>query len=138
MELFFQFVLAKWYLFTAAMVLMALLIAHESRKGAASVTPAQMTALVNREDALVLDLRDTAEFRAGHIVDSVHMPFAKLSERVAELERYRDRPVVVVCKMGHHSGAVAKTLKEKGFERVYRLGGGMIEWQSAQLPLVRG
>lgn len=138
MELFFQFVLAKWYLFTAAMVLMALLIAHESRKGAASVTPAQMTALVNREDALVLDLRDTAEYRAGHIVDSVHMPFAKLSERVAELERYRDRPVVVVCKMGHHSGAVAKTLKEKGFERVYRLGGGMIEWQSAQLPLVRG
>jgi rhodanese-related sulfurtransferase len=85
----------------------------------------------------VLDLRDAGEFRQGHIIDSVNMPFGKLKERIAELERYRDTPVVVVCKMGHHSGAVARTLKEKGFSRVYRLGGGIVEWQSAQLPLVR-
>jgi rhodanese-related sulfurtransferase len=138
MELFFQFVLLKWYLFAAAAVLLALLIVHETRKGVASLSPAQVTALVNREDAVVLDLRDAAEYRAGHIVDSVHMPFGKLSERIAELERYRERPVVVVCKMGHQSGAVAKTLRGKGFARVYRLGGGILEWQSAQLPLVRG
>jgi rhodanese-related sulfurtransferase len=138
MELFLQFVVAKWYLFTAAAVLIAMLLAHEKRRGAPSVSPAQLSALVNRDDAVVLDLRDANEYRAGHIIDSIHMPFAKLSERIAELERYRDRPVIVVCKMGHHSGAVAKTLREKGFPRVYRLGGGMLEWQSSQLPTVRG
>lgn len=137
MELFFQFVLLKWYLFTALAVIAALLIVHETRKGVPTLSPLQATALVNREDAVLIDLRDNAEFRAGHIVDSVHMPVGKLSERIAELERYRERPVVVVCKMGHQSGAVAKTLREKGFTRVYRLGGGILEWQSAQLPLVR-
>jgi rhodanese-related sulfurtransferase len=138
MDLFLQFVVAKWYLFTAAAVLIAMLLAHEKRRGAPSVSPAQLSSLVNRDDAVVLDLRDASDYRAGHIIDSVHMPFGKLSERIAELERYRDRPVIVVCKMGHHSGAVAKTLREKGFARVYRLGGGMLEWQSSQLPTVRG
>jgi rhodanese-related sulfurtransferase len=137
MELFLQFAIANWHLFGAALVLLALLIRHESRKGAPSMSPAQVTALVNREQGVVLDLRDAGEFRQGHIVDSVNLPFAKLKERIAELERYREVPVVVVCKMGHHSGAVARTLKEKGFARVYRLGGGMLEWQTAQLPLVR-
>ena len=138
MELFFQFVAAKWYLFGAAGVIIALLVMHETRKGIPTLSPAQLTALVNREEAVVLDLRDAAEYRAGHIVDSIHMPFSKLSERVAELERYREKPVVVVCKMGHQSGAVARNLRQKGFAKVYRLGGGIMEWQSSQLPLLRG
>ena len=138
MELFFQFVAAKWYLFGAAGVIVGLLVMHETRKGIPTLSPAQLTALVNREDAVVLDLRDAAEYRAGHIVESIHMPFARLSERVGELERYRERPVVVVCKMGHQSGAVARNLQQKGFAKVYRLGGGIMEWQSSQLPLVRG
>lgn len=137
MELFLQFVVAKWYLFGALAVLLGLLISHESRKSGPSLSPAQLTALVNREDAVVLDLRDASEYRQGHIVSSINMPVAKLGERIAELERYRERPVVVVCKMGHHSGAVAKTLREKGFARVFRLGGGILEWQGAQLPMIR-
>jgi len=137
MELFLQFAIAKWYLFTAAFVLLALLIAHENRKGAVALTPAQVTAMVNRDEAVVLDLRDAKEFREGHIVDSINIPFGKLAERAAELDRYRDRPLVLVCKMGHSAGTAAKTLKEKGFDRVFRLGGGVLEWQAAQLPLVR-
>ena len=137
MELFLQFFIAKWYLFGALAVLLTLLFLHESRKGGASLTPAQVVDLVNREEAVVLDLRDPGEYRQGHIVASINMPVARLSVRVGELERYRERPVVVVCKMGHHSGAVARTLREKGFARVYRLGGGVLEWQGAQLPMVR-
>ena len=137
MELFLQFVLAKWYLFAAALVLLTLLIAHENRKGAAAVTPAQLTALLNREDGVVLDVRDANDFREGHIVDSLNIPHARVRERAAELERYRNRPLIVVCRMGQFSGSVAKTLKEQGFSRVYRLGGGVLEWQNAQLPLVK-
>lgn len=137
MELFLQFVVAKWYLFAAAFVLLALLIAHESRKGAAALTPAQLTALVNREEGVVLDVRDANDFRQGHIVESLNIPHAKVRERVGELERYRDRPLIVVCKLGQFSGSVAKALKEQGFAHVYRLGGGILEWQNAQLPLVK-
>ena len=83
MELFLQFLVAKWYLVSAAGVIVWLLLYHERRKGAVSVSPAQVTALVNQKDAVVLDLRDAADYRQGHIVDSINMPFGKLSERVA-------------------------------------------------------
>ena len=137
MELFIQFVGARWYLFTAAIVLLFLLMNHERRKGGASITPAQLTTLVNQHEAVVIDLREAGDFRQGHIVDSVNVPQAKLAERLAELERYRDKPVVLVCKIGQSSGDAAKTLKEKGFDKVFKLGGGISEWQGAQLPLVR-
>lgn len=137
MELFLQFVVAKWYLFAGWMVVLWLLLVHERRKGGAAVTPAQLTALVNQKDAVVVDVRESGDFRQGHIVDSVNLPHTKLVERIAELERYRERPVIVVCKMGQHSGGITKTLKERGFEQVYRLSGGMTEWQNSQLPVVR-
>jgi len=137
MELFFQFIVAKWYFFAAVATLLFMLLGHERRKGGVSITPAQLTAILNREDGVVLDLRDAADFRQGHIVDSVNLPFSKLGERIAEIERYRDKPVIVVCKMGQSAGAATRTLKEKGFEKVYRLGGGIMEWQASQLPLVR-
>jgi len=137
MELFLQFVVAKWYLFAGWLLVLSLLFVHERRKGGVAVTPAQLTALVNQKEAVVVDVREAGEFRQGHIVGSINLPHTKVVERVAELERYRDRPVIVVCKMGQHSGGVSKALKEKGFEQVYRLSGGMMEWQNSQLPLVR-
>ena len=137
MELFLQFAIAKWYFFAAVAALVFLLVVHERRKGAPSLSPVQVVALVNQKDAVVLDVRDSAEFRQGHIVNSSNIPHTKLSERLAEIASYRERPLVLVCKMGHHSGAIAKTLKEKGFSEVYRLQGGILEWQASQLPLVR-
>ena len=137
MNLFFQFVLVKWYLFAALMSVASLLIWHERRKTGAALSPAEMVGLVNHQDAVILDVRDVAEFRKGHIVDSINMPHTKLKERIGELEKYKSRPLIVVCNMGQHSGAVARTLKESGYETVYRLAGGILEWQSSQLPLLR-
>jgi rhodanese-related sulfurtransferase len=137
MDLFIQFVGAKWYLFTAAIALLLLLMNHERRKGGPSVSPAQLTQLVNQHEGIVVDLRDAADYRQGHIADSLNLPLAKLPERLAELERYRDKPVVLVCKLGQTASGAAKTLKEKGFTQVFKLGGGISEWQASQLPLVR-
>ena len=109
MDLFIQFVGAKWYLFTAAIVLLLLLMNHERRKGGPSVSPAQLTQLVNQHEGIVVDLRDAADYRQGHIVDSLNLPLAKLPERIAELERYRDKPVVLVCKFGQSASGAAKT-----------------------------
>jgi rhodanese-related sulfurtransferase len=137
MALFLQFVVAKWYLVATAVALLLLLVAHERRRGVPGLSPAQVVTLVNQKDAVIVDVRDNAEFKQGHIVNSSNIPHGKLGERLAELAGYRERPVVLVCKMGHHSGEIAKSLREKGFAEVYRLQGGIMEWQSSQLPLVK-
>ncbi|HSG89835.1 MAG TPA: rhodanese-like domain-containing protein [Pseudomonadales bacterium] len=119
-------------------MLLVLFIANEMRRGGRSISPQQLVHMVNRENAVVLDVRDRKEFQAGHIVDSVNIPFSALGDRLSELERYRQQPIVVACKMGQHSGAAGMQLRKAGFENVQRLAGGIAEWRNASLPVVKG
>jgi rhodanese-related sulfurtransferase len=137
MQMFFEFLLQQWPLAGALAVTVLLLIFHESRRGGSTVTPQQLTALVNKQQAAVVDLRDQAEFRKGHIVDAINIPYAKLGERIEELDKLREKPVILVCKLGQFSSAAGKQLLEKGFKQVYRLSGGISEWRAAQLPLIK-
>lgn len=121
----------------ALAVAVGMLWYHESRKSGQSLTPQQAINLVNSEDGVFLDLRESGEYGKGHIVNSLNIPATKLDGRLAELEKYRDKPVVLVCKMGQHSGASGKKLREQGFLKVFRMGGGMMEWGQQQLPLVK-
>jgi rhodanese-related sulfurtransferase len=93
--------------------------------------------MVNTEQGLFLDLRDAADYKQGHIVDALHIPASKLPDRMHELEKYRNRPIVLVCRMGQQAGTAGRQLREKGFDRVYRMSGGMMEWGNLQLPTVR-
>lgn len=136
MALFFEFLSQQWMLAGALLVCVALLLQHESRRGGPSLSPQQVINRVNRDEAVIVDLRDAKEFGEGHIVDAINIPHAKLADRVAELESYRNKPLILVCKMGQHAGAAGKTLRAKGFEDVSRLRGGMMEWSNSQLPLV--
>ena len=135
--MFLEFVLQQWPLVGALAVTVLLLIFHESRRAGATVTPQQLTNLVNQQQAAIIDLRDPAEFRKGHIVDAINIPYAKLGERSDELEKLRDHPLILVCKLGQYSSAAGKQLQQKGFKQVYRLSGGISEWQVAQLPLIK-
>ena len=101
-----------------------------------SVSPQQAIGLINSEQGVFVDLRDAADFKQGHIVEALNIPAAKLPARMAELEKYRERPVVLVCKMGQQSGAAGKQLKAAGFNKVYKMTGGMMEWGNLQLPTV--
>jgi rhodanese-related sulfurtransferase len=66
------------------------------------------------------------------------MPYSSIDQRVSELDESKEKPVVIVCKMGQHSSAAGKKLKSLGFENVRRLSGGMAEWNAAGLPVVKG
>lgn len=136
MALLFEFLAEQWLLVSALLVCVILLVRHESRKAGPTLTPQQLVNKVNKDQAQVVDLRDAAEYKQGHIVDAINIPHAQLGNKISELEPYRDRPLVLVCKMGQHSGAASKTLQAHGFSDISRLGGGMMEWSSAQLPLV--
>ena len=94
--------------------------------------------LINRRDALVLDVRDTGDYAGGHIVNAKHIPEAQLADRMKELEKYRSRPIIVACRTGQRAPAVAATLRKQGYPEVFALRGGVAAWQQASMPLDKG
>ena len=102
------------------------------------IAPAALTALVNRENALVVDLRALADFEKGHIPGSKNVLPSQFDPENRQLAAARALPVVLVCKAGNSAGDAAKRLMKAGFERVYVLEGGIQAWQQADLPLARG
>jgi rhodanese-related sulfurtransferase len=136
MALFLEFLAEQWVTAGALLVMVVMLFMHESRRSGPSLTPQQAINLINKEEGIFLDVRDAGEYKQGHIVDAVNIPVAKLPERMAELEKYKDKPIVLVCKMGQHSSTAGKQLKAAGYEHVYKMSGGMMEWGNLQLPKI--
>lgn len=137
MALFIEFLLQQWILVAALLTALGMLVFHETRKAGPAMTPQQAIKLVNNEDGIFLDVRDGSDYKQGHISDALHIPFAKLKAREDELNAYRERPIVIVCKMGQQSSAAAKQLRASGFDKVHKMAGGMLEWRNLQLPVVR-
>jgi rhodanese-related sulfurtransferase len=100
--------------------------------------PAALTALINRENALVVDLSATSEFEKGHIPGSKNVQPSQFDPENKQLVAAKALPVVAVCRTGQASANAAKRLKSAGFEHVYWLDGGILAWQQAGLPLVKG
>lgn len=137
MDQLFTFISSHPFLVGTFVVLLALFVRNETQRGGQTVSAQQLVDMVNREDALVLDVRDKKDYEAGHIVDSVNIPYSALESRLTELNDYQDKPVVVACKMGQHSGAAGTLLRKNGFEVVRRLTGGVAEWRNQNLPVVK-
>lgn len=104
-------------------------------RGIKEVDSVAATQLINHKNALVLDVREESEYKAGHVLNAKLVPLGKLNERIGELEKYRDKPVVVVCRSGARSANACALLGKRGFAEVYNLAGGMIAWQKANLPV---
>jgi len=137
MDQLFTFVSGHPFLVGTFILLLALFIRNETQRGGQSVSAQQLVDMVNRENAVVLDVRDKKEFEAGHIVDAINIPYSALESRLTELNDYKERPLVVACKMGQHSGPAGTLLRKKGFEQVSRLTGGVAEWRNQNLPVVK-
>lgn len=104
-------------------------------RGIRDVDCVAATQLINHKNALVLDVREDSEYKAGHVLGATHIPLGKLGERIGELEKYKDQPIVVVCRSGHRSGMASALLGKQGFTQAYNLAGGVMAWQKAKLPL---
>jgi rhodanese-related sulfurtransferase len=111
------------------------LIADPGGKNA--VDPVGATALINHENAVVLDVRSIAEFKDGHIVNSINIPLNGLGNNLKQLEKHRDKPIIAVCRSGSRSASACRTLRKQGFEQVKNLRGGIMAWESASLPVNR-
>lgn len=91
--------------------------------------------LINRRDAVVLDVRDTGDYAAGHITGARHMPESQLADRMKEFEKFKSRPIVVCCRTGTRAPVVSAMLRKQGFAEAFALRGGIAAWQQASLPL---
>jgi rhodanese-related sulfurtransferase len=95
----------------------------------------QATQLINRENALMLDVRETQEYEGGRVPNAVHVPLSQLASRAAELKRFTSRPVIAYCERGNRSRSAAATLAKLGFTQAYALRGGLRAWGEAGLPI---
>jgi rhodanese-related sulfurtransferase len=117
--------------------LAALIYSEISRRlsGMLTVGATEATQLSNRENAIFLDIREDKEYMGGHIPEAIHIPLSQLSDRVSELGKYKETPVIAYCRTGNRSSSVGGVLKKHGFENVYNLSGGIVGWEKASLPV---
>ena len=102
--------------------------------GVKQIGPQEAVLLFNHEDALMLDVRELSEWSDGHIARARHIPLGKLKDRLTELEKYKGKPIIAVCRRGNRSGSACGILKKGGFENLHNLTGGMQAWEQAGLP----
>ncbi len=105
--------------------------------GVPNLTPNEAVLMMNRSQALILDVRDEAEFAAGHISNAKHIPVAELESRIKEIQKYKDKPVIVNCQGGVRSSKACGILRKLEFTQLNNLQGGLNAWTQAKLPLVK-
>jgi len=134
-----EFIQSNWHWAALAVVSGSLLILDmiRTRGSNAAVSPMQATLLINREDAEIIDVRSPAEFGAGHIANARHIPLNELDQRRGELDKFKDRPLIVCCQTGARSSSAVASLRKAGFEKAVNLQGGLMEWEKAGQPVTR-
>ena len=101
------------------------------------LTPAGAIQLLNNDDVVLLDVREPAETASGKIAKSIQIPVTSVAQRIGELEKHKDKHVIVYCRTGQRSGLACRELNKAGFDKVYSLSGGILAWQEAHLPISR-
>lgn len=135
---FGTFILNNWQLFLALVIILLLLARTYVGPGAVkNIRPAEAVMLINREEAIVVDVRTDKEYQEGHIMNSLHIPLGVLENRLSELKDFKSQPIILACRTGSRSSTAATTLKKQGFESVKNLNGGILAWTSANLPVTK-
>ncbi len=140
MSQFFEFFSNHPILTLALVIILVMLVGSEIQRRLRSIQdvgPMEAIRLLNQQNALFIDTRTEGEYKEGHIVDALHIPLGDLERRADELNKFKERPLIAYCRSGHRSASAGGKLKKLGFETVYNLGGGIMAWQSANLPVTR-
>lgn len=104
-------------------------------RAGSEVSAFEAVQLINQKDAVVIDVRDVGEYEAGHVTGARHVPERQLVERIGELEKFKDRPLLLICRTGMRSGAAVRILRRMGFASAVNLRGGLGAWEQAGMPL---
>lgn len=133
-----KFLISNIWLVLAAIASGAILVwplINRRLSGVPEIGALQAVQLLNRKDAVMIDVREPGEFSAGHAPNAKNIPHAQLDKRIGELEKFKNRPAVIVCQTGSRSHTATTALKKAGFSEVVVLAGGMGAWQQANMPV---
>jgi rhodanese-related sulfurtransferase len=139
MSQFVEFFTNHWILSSLfVLVLLAFVVNEWVNRGfsASDVTTESAVMMINHQNAVVFDVRSESLFAEGHIINAHHLPIASLEKKMASLQKYKDKPIILVCAEGRDAPRASNLLKEKGFQVVV-LQGGIQAWRAAGLPLVK-
>lgn len=137
---FAEFALQNALLFVALFAIVGMLVGSEvlrKVRGVSALDAVGVLRLINDRDAVIVDIRDAGEYKDGHIPQARHIPFSALPERLSELAKNKDKPMVVYCRNGSTSPSACALLKKNGFADVHALTGGLPTWLDAKLPINR-
>jgi rhodanese-related sulfurtransferase len=131
-----KFIIDNWMLIALALLSGALLLAPIIQGAVATGLGAnEAVQLMNREKAVVVDVCEPNEFAAGHVVGAKNIPLGDLQAKLSNAVKNKKLPIILVCQSGARSGRAVATAKGLGFEQVHSLGGGLVAWKAASLPL---
>ena len=141
MEHLTEFVTNNLILFAALLGVLVMLIKaeldHQGNKGTL-LTPSMAIRLMNNnDDALIVDVRSAADYKKGHIKGAKNVPVNEFAKTIENYAEYKDKAVLVYCNSGATVTRIIKLLKQKGFEKVSNLDGGIAAWKEASMPLVK-
>jgi len=136
MEQISEFVVNHWVLVTM-FVMVATALTISFLKSFEGVTPYQAVNLMNQDNALVLDVRKNGDYKKGHIIGALNLPVGLIRESISDLQKHKDKSILLCCQTGGESSVALKTLKQLGFERTQTIKGGILAWQQESFPLER-
>jgi rhodanese-related sulfurtransferase len=136
---FIQFFAHHWLLSGLLVILLILLMIEEARsKGLLDqLSPQETVQKLNHESAVIIDIRNRESFQGGHIVGAVNLPQTELAKDLSKLNKYKDRPLIIVCLTGQGAGKLVLQLKKQSFDKVFALAGGIGAWKRAEMPMVK-
>lgn len=139
MDHIIEFFINHWQLFLTAIVILVFIAINElfaQKQAATNVSPAKAVDLINHEDAVLIDTRSLELFKAGHIINSIRCNADDFEKKT--MDKYKNKPIILVCAQGQTSLSLGKRLKAGGFGQVLVLSGGIAAWKSAGYPLIKG
>ncbi len=140
MEEYLIFASKHYLLFIALGAIIALIVVTELRRvtlGYKNLSPAEAVMLINKEDALILDVREANDRQQGSIIGAKHVALSALPDKVSSLSENKEKPILVFCKMGNLSPQACKLLLKNSYSKVFELKGGITSWINEQMPITK-
>jgi len=128
------------FLLVGSFIVVAVLLIQELAQGGlgkGSVDPKGATELINQQNAVVVDVRPSADFSKGHIINAINIPMNGFNGQIDKLRKHQEQPILVSCRSGAQSSMACRLLRKAGFGQVYNLQGGLMAWQNANFPVSR-
>ena len=131
------FLIDYWFYSVPLFLFVFLFFRSEMKKGGQRISPNDLTRIVNKENGIIIDLRKKELFETGHITGSKNIPSADFDNNSSDLDKHKDKPIILICEMGRDSANIGEKLQKRDFKQILILKGGMLTWVEESLPLVR-